>query len=141
MRSASECREQSKECRALARGFDGERRQQTLRMAETWEDLAREVDRANSRLLWGMVKTNYDRVAQEPVPDIFRGLLERLQDAESGRQPNRDWPPLPRLGFQPIRTALLLDLRPWRHERRGVFALREPQMPFSRLSGPNWGCS
>jgi hypothetical protein len=87
MRSAAECREQAKECRALAKGLDGERRQQTLEMAETWEDLARQVDSASNRHLAGMLKATYDNVANEPVPDHFRELLGRLDAAGSrGRQ-------------------------------------------------------
>jgi hypothetical protein len=78
MRSAAECRHRAKECRALAKGFDGERRHQTLVMAETWEDLARQVDCANNRHLAGMLKATYDNVAREPVPDRFRELLGRL---------------------------------------------------------------
>lgn len=34
--------------------------------------------------VWSRVlKTNYDEVVQEPVPDRFRELLEQLEDAES----------------------------------------------------------
>ena len=82
MRTASECRAQAKECRALAKGFAGDRRQQTLDMAETWEDLARQVDAANNRHLAGMIKATYDEVAHEPVPERFRKLLGRLNAAE-----------------------------------------------------------
>ena len=72
MRSASQCRAQALDCRALARDFEGERRQRLLEMAETWEDLARQVDSANNRHLAGMLKASYDNVAREPVPDRFR---------------------------------------------------------------------
>jgi hypothetical protein len=82
MRTASECRAQAKECRALAISFTGDRRQQTLDMAEAWEDLARQVDSANTRHLAGMIKATYDKVANEPVPDRFRELLVRLGNAE-----------------------------------------------------------
>ena len=83
MRSASEYRQQAKDCRALAKALDGERRQQTLDMAETWEDLARQVDSANNRHLAGMLKATYDNVAKEPVPDRFRELLGQLAAADS----------------------------------------------------------
>lgn len=33
------------------------------------------------------LKVGYDEVAQEPVPDRFRELLERLEDAERARGP------------------------------------------------------
>jgi hypothetical protein len=82
MRSASECRAQAKECRALAKGVDGERRQQTLEMAETWDDLARQMDLSNNRHLAGMIKATFDKVAHEPVPDRLRELLGRLENAE-----------------------------------------------------------
>ena len=82
MRTASECRAQAKKCRALANGFAGDRRQQTLDMAETWEDLARQVDAANNRHLAGMIKATYDKVANEPMPERFRELLGRLDAAE-----------------------------------------------------------
>jgi hypothetical protein len=56
-------------------------------MAENWEDLARQVDTANNRHLAGMLKSTYDNVANEPVPDHFRELLGRLDTAGSrGRQ-------------------------------------------------------
>jgi hypothetical protein len=83
MRSAAECRHRAKECRALAKGFDGERRQHALEMAETWDDLARQVDSANNRHLAGMLKATYDNIANEPVPDRFRNLLRRLDEAAS----------------------------------------------------------
>ena len=83
MRSASEYRQQAKDCRALAKGFDGERRQQTLEMAETWEGLARQVDSANNRHLAGMIKATYDNVANEPVPETIEGLLKQLEAADS----------------------------------------------------------
>jgi len=82
MRSASACRAQAKECRALAKSFTGERRQQTLEMAKTWEELARQLDSANNRHLVGMIQATYDKVAREPVPDRFRELLMRLDAAE-----------------------------------------------------------
>lgn len=83
MRSASECRQYAEDCRALAKGLDGERRQHALEMAETWEDLARQVNSANNRHLAGMLKATYEKVANEPVPDRFHELLEQLGDAES----------------------------------------------------------
>jgi hypothetical protein len=86
MLSASECRVHAKDCRALAKSLDGERRQQALEMAETWEELARQLDAANNRHLAGMLKATYDKVAREPVPDRFRELLGRLDDAESRRR-------------------------------------------------------
>ena len=82
MKSAFACRAQAKECRALAKNFAGERRQQTLEMAETWEDLARQLDSANNSHLAGMIQATYDKVAREPVPDQFRELLMRLDAAE-----------------------------------------------------------
>jgi hypothetical protein len=95
MRSAAECREHAKECHALAMSFAGERRQQTLDMAQTWENLAREVDTSNSRHLSGAIRATYDRFAHEPVPQVFRDLLGRL-DAAEARVGSIDVPP--RLG-------------------------------------------
>ncbi len=86
MKSSSEYREHAQDCRALAKGLDGERRQQTLEMAETWEDLARQVESANNRHLAGMIKAVYDDVANEPVPGRFRELLWRLDTADSRRR-------------------------------------------------------
>lgn len=83
MRSAFECRKQAKECRALATDFEGERRQQLIEMAETWDDLARQMDSANNRHLAGMIKATFDKVAGEPVPDRLRKLLRRLDDKDS----------------------------------------------------------
>ena len=83
MRSASEYRQRAKDCRALAKSFDGERRQESLEMAETWEDLARQVESANNRHLAGMIKATYDKVANEPVPEVFKGLLKQLEAADS----------------------------------------------------------
>jgi hypothetical protein len=41
MKKASEYRQHAEECRALARGLrEGEQRDQLLKMAETWENLA-----------------------------------------------------------------------------------------------------
>lgn len=86
MRSASEYRQHAKDCRALAKGSDGERRQQTLRMAQTWEDLACEVDRANGRRLWELIRATYDRVAHERQPEVFQRLLKKLESAEPHRR-------------------------------------------------------
>jgi hypothetical protein len=83
MRSATECREQAQDWRALAIRCHGDRRHHALDLAEHWEDLARHVDSANNRHLAGMVKANYDQFAKEPVPDHFRELLGRLDVAES----------------------------------------------------------
>ena len=83
MRSSFEYRQRAKDCRDLAKGCDGDRRQQTLEMAETWEDLARQVDSANNRHLAGMIKATYDNVADEPVPEKFKGLLKQLEAADS----------------------------------------------------------
>ena len=83
MKSASECRAQAQEWRALARNFYGNRRHHALDMAEHWEDLARQMDSANNRHLAGMLKAVYDNVASEPVPDIFEGLLKQLEAADS----------------------------------------------------------
>lgn len=33
-----------------------------------------------------VLKTNYDEVMQEPVPDRFRELLDRLDEAESRKR-------------------------------------------------------
>jgi hypothetical protein len=88
MRSASLCRAQAKECRALAKDFDRDRRQQILGMAETWDDLARQVDADNNRHLTGMIRATYDKVASEPVPDRLRELLGRL-DAKDWRERGR----------------------------------------------------
>jgi hypothetical protein len=82
MRSAAECLEHAKECRALAMSFAGERRQQTLDMAMTWERLARDVDISTSRHMSGEIRATYDRFAHEPVPQVFRDLLSRLEAAE-----------------------------------------------------------
>lgn len=84
MKSASEYRQYAEDCRALAKELDGERRQQTLEMAETWEDLASQVD--SDRHLSGMLKAIYDDVANEPVPDRFRELLGQLDAAASRGQ-------------------------------------------------------
>ena len=86
MKSAFACRAQAKECRALAKSFAGERRRQTLDMAEIWEDLARQLDSAKNRHLAGMIQATYDKVAREPVPDRFRELLMRLDAAEQPRR-------------------------------------------------------
>lgn len=83
MKSASEYRQHAKECRVLAKGFTGERRQQTIELAETWEDLARQVESAQNRHLTGMIKAVYDDVANEPVPARLRELLWRLDAADS----------------------------------------------------------
>jgi hypothetical protein len=82
MKSAAEYRQYAKECRALAKGFTGERRQQSLELAETWEDLARRVDSGNNRHLAGMLKAVYDEIANEPVPARIRELLWRLDTAD-----------------------------------------------------------
>lgn len=42
MKKASEYRQHARDCRALAVGMAGERRQQLIEMAETWEKLADE---------------------------------------------------------------------------------------------------
>ena len=86
MRSASECREHAKDCRALALHFDGERQQQTLAMAETWENLARQVDAANNLYISAMLQANYEQFAREPVPEIFVGLLKQLEAKDSRRR-------------------------------------------------------
>lgn len=86
MKSASEYRQHAMDCRALAKGFTGERRQQTIELAETWEDLARQVDSAQNRHLAGMIKAVYDNVANEPVPARLRELLWRLDAADSRRR-------------------------------------------------------
>jgi hypothetical protein len=75
MRSADECREHAKEWHSLAMGFAGDRRQQGLDLAEYWENLAREAD---SRHLSGALKATYDPIAHEPLPQVFRDLLRRL---------------------------------------------------------------
>ncbi len=86
MKSAAECREHAKECRALAIVFAGERRQQTLDMAKTWENLAREVDTSNSRHFSGAVRATYDRYARESVPQKFQDLMGRLEAADRRRE-------------------------------------------------------
>jgi hypothetical protein len=83
MRSAAKCREHANECRDLAKSLAGDRRQQTLDMAETWENLAREVDTSNSRHLSGAIRATYDSFAHEPVPRIFQDVLWRLDAAEA----------------------------------------------------------
>ncbi len=45
MTKASEYRQHAKECRALAQGMQGEKRDQLIEMAATWERLA--TDRAD----------------------------------------------------------------------------------------------
>ena len=85
MRSAAACREHAKECRALAISFDGERRQQTLEMAKTWENLAREVDSTTCRHMFSAVRATYDGLAREQVPQRFLELLRHLKAAESDR--------------------------------------------------------
>ncbi len=42
MKKASEYRKHAEECRALARGVQGEQRDQLLEMAATWDNLAAE---------------------------------------------------------------------------------------------------
>jgi hypothetical protein len=42
MKKASEYRQHAEECRALAKGIQGEQRDQLLEMAVTWEKLAAE---------------------------------------------------------------------------------------------------
>ena len=83
MKSATECREQAEDWRALANRYYGDRRHHALDMAEHWEDLARQVDSANNRHLAGMLKAVYDDVADEPVPDRFHELLGQLDAADS----------------------------------------------------------
>ncbi|MEX2374434.1 MAG: NepR family anti-sigma factor [Dehalococcoidia bacterium] len=83
MRSATECREQAEDWRALANRCYGDRRHHALDMAEHWEDLARQVDSANNHHLAGMLKAVYDDVADEPVPDRFRELLGQLDAADA----------------------------------------------------------
>ena len=56
MKSAFECRRFAEECRALANGVSPERRQEVLRMADIWENLARDREdmakRKASSLRW-----------------------------------------------------------------------------------------
>jgi hypothetical protein len=49
MKSPFECRRFAEECRALANGLSPERRQEVLRMADIWEDLARDRERMAKR--------------------------------------------------------------------------------------------
>jgi hypothetical protein len=42
MKSPFECRQFAVECRALANGLSPERRQEVLRLADIWEELARD---------------------------------------------------------------------------------------------------
>ena len=49
MKSPFECRRFAEECRALADGWNTERRQEVLRMADIWEDLARDRENAAKR--------------------------------------------------------------------------------------------
>jgi hypothetical protein len=47
-KSAAECRQRADDCRALAdRMKDDQRRQQMLKVAETWEILARQSERTD----------------------------------------------------------------------------------------------
>ena len=83
MRSATDCREQAQDWRALADNCYGDRRHHALDMAEHWEDLARQVNSANNRHLAGMIKAIYDNVANEQVPETIEGLLKKLEAADS----------------------------------------------------------
>ena len=49
MKKASEYRKHAEECRALARGVQGEQRDQLLEMAATWDKLAAERSELISR--------------------------------------------------------------------------------------------
>lgn len=82
MKSAIECRERAQSCRALAKDTSGDRRQQTLRMAETWESLARDREDACRRVVKGMLRAAYNQVPHEPVPDRFKDLLQQLEAAQ-----------------------------------------------------------
>ena len=49
MKSPFECREYAEKCRRLANGFSKERRSEVLRMADIWEDLARDSESVTTR--------------------------------------------------------------------------------------------
>jgi hypothetical protein len=49
MKSPFECRRYAEQCRAMANGLNQERRRDVLRMADIWEDLARDSENAASR--------------------------------------------------------------------------------------------
>jgi hypothetical protein len=86
MKSAPECRANAAVCRAPARQLGEEQRRLALRMAEIWEQLARDSERSalhkDTVRAAGMLKDAYDQVAQEPVPDKFLDLLKHLEVAE-----------------------------------------------------------
>jgi hypothetical protein len=46
MKSPFECRQFAEQCRALANGLSGERRREVLNMADIWEALARDGEKA-----------------------------------------------------------------------------------------------
>ena len=49
MKSPFECRHYAEQCRAMANGLNQERRREVLRMADIWEDLARDSESAATR--------------------------------------------------------------------------------------------
>jgi hypothetical protein len=66
MKKASEYRQHAAECRALAARMEGgEAREQLLRMAATWEELARD----RSALLHRHAELGADGEAQEEAPE------------------------------------------------------------------------
>ena len=93
VKSAAEYRAYAAECRTLAHRVADEHRDHILSMAEAWEELARDIDgqRSHSTILASsMLKTAFDKVAEQPVPDKFLLLLEQLSRASGDSEPPED---------------------------------------------------
>jgi hypothetical protein len=71
MKKASEYRKHAEECRALARGVQGEKKTQLLEMAATWDSLAQE------RSAWA-----------QRHPDLALSDEEAEENARAGRPYN-----------------------------------------------------
>jgi hypothetical protein len=85
MKSASECRRNAAECRALAKQMGDDHRRQTLEMANIWETLAVDIERAercNLVRARRILKHAFGDVASQPVPDRLLELMKRLKAAE-----------------------------------------------------------
>jgi hypothetical protein len=59
MKSPFACRRYAEECRALANGLNPDRRREVLRMADIWEELARDSEKAARRRI-------IEKAGQEP---------------------------------------------------------------------------
>ena len=82
MLSPSACRARARECLALARLMDEERRRYLLQMALIWRGLAHDRGLAQQQQIDVMIKAAFSRIAHEPVPEVFYRLLGRLEAAE-----------------------------------------------------------